>query len=227
MTREGRPWTFAAVCIMVIAMTVLLFGLSWGPADALTPVYFEAYLLIGTCIFGPAGKWPSLAQAAAFLLPGVVLALLALLGAGFWCGLWLLGLPGWGVLLARTATEGRLPTARILTFLGLLVVGSLVLVLTGFYLFLFAPAVLLLPVISLVRVAHPYYKENPLRPALEIFLAVAAVVLAIALPNQPGSWTSLFTYAGGATVAGLMIGYWATRTPLRFAQRRVNHGVRL
>ena len=58
-----RPWTFAAVCVMVVSMTLLLFGLSQVPPLQLLPCYGAAYLMIGFCIFGPAGKLPPLRQA--------------------------------------------------------------------------------------------------------------------------------------------------------------------
>lgn len=91
-----RPWTLAAVCVMVIALTLLVFGLTQVPVIELLPWYVAAYLLIGACIFDPAKQLPSLRQAVAFLLPGVLLVVLALLGVGFWCGGWPLGLPTWG-----------------------------------------------------------------------------------------------------------------------------------
>lgn len=89
------PWAFAAVCLMVLAVTLLLFGQHRDSVIQLLPGYIAAYLLIGVCIFGPARKFPSLRQSVAFLLPGVLLAPLALLNLGFWAGGWLLGLPAW------------------------------------------------------------------------------------------------------------------------------------
>jgi hypothetical protein len=41
------PWTFAAVCVMVPALTLLVFGLSQVPVVELLPGYVAAYLLIG------------------------------------------------------------------------------------------------------------------------------------------------------------------------------------
>jgi hypothetical protein len=55
---------------MVLALTLLLFGLHGESVIQLVPGYVAAYLLIGACIFGPGGKPPSLRQAIAFLLPG-------------------------------------------------------------------------------------------------------------------------------------------------------------
>jgi hypothetical protein len=62
MSQERRPWTFAAVCVMVVALTLLVFGLTQVPVTELLPWYIAAYLLIGACIFGPARKMPSLRQ---------------------------------------------------------------------------------------------------------------------------------------------------------------------
>jgi len=95
--QERRPRTFAAVCVMVPALTLLVFSLA-DPIIQLLPWYAVAYLLIGACIFVPIGKLPSLRQAVAFLFPGALLAPLALLNLGFWAGGWLLGLPAWGLL---------------------------------------------------------------------------------------------------------------------------------
>ncbi len=106
---QPRPWTFAAVCVMGTALTLLVFGLSQVPAIQLLPGYVAAYLLIGVCIFGPVGKLPSLRQAVAFLLPGALLVAVALLDLGFWCGGWLLGLPAWGPMLSRWTPVDRLP----------------------------------------------------------------------------------------------------------------------
>jgi hypothetical protein len=50
----------------------------------------------GRRLLGPTREVPSLRQAVAFLLPGALLLVLALLDFGFWCGGWLLGLPAWG-----------------------------------------------------------------------------------------------------------------------------------
>ena len=81
-----RPWTFASVCVMVPALTLLVFGLTQVPVIELLPWYTAAYLLIGACIFGPVGKLPSLPQAVAFLLPGALLIPLALLASIHrWC----------------------------------------------------------------------------------------------------------------------------------------------
>lgn len=85
--------------------------------------YVAAYLLIGACIFGPAGKLPSLRQAIVFLLPGALLVEVAFLDLGFWCGGWLLGLPAWGLLLSRWTPGNPLPVGQVLRFLGLLVLG--------------------------------------------------------------------------------------------------------
>jgi hypothetical protein len=82
-----RPRAFAAVCVMVPTLTLLVFSLA-EPIIQLLPWYVAAYLLIGACIFVPTGKLPSLRQAVAFLLPCALLAPLALLNLGFWAGGW-------------------------------------------------------------------------------------------------------------------------------------------
>ncbi|WP_324642376.1 hypothetical protein [Pseudarthrobacter sp. LT1] len=116
MSATRRPWTFAAVCVMVPALTLLVFGLSQVPVVELLPGYVAAYLLIGACIFGPAGKLPWLRQAVAFLLPGALLVPLALLNLGFWAGGWLLGLPAWGLLVSRWTPENPLQPVQLLKF---------------------------------------------------------------------------------------------------------------
>ncbi len=103
---------------MIIALTLLVFGLSQVPVIELLPVYVAAYLLIGLCIFGPAGKVPSLRQAVAFLLAGALLVGAALLDLGFWCGGWLLWLPACGRLVSRWIREKPLPAGQVLEFLG-------------------------------------------------------------------------------------------------------------
>lgn len=42
-----RPWTFAAVCVMVVALTLLFYGVTQIPMIELLPGYVAAYLLIG------------------------------------------------------------------------------------------------------------------------------------------------------------------------------------
>ncbi|MFC8523855.1 MULTISPECIES: hypothetical protein [Micrococcaceae] len=222
--RPGRrPWTFAAVCVMVTSLTLLLFGPSLGPPAPgsviqLLPSYVAAYLLIGACIFGPPGKVPSLRQAVVFLLPGALLAPLALLNVGFWAGGWLLGLPAWGLLLSRWTPENRLRALDLLKFLGLLVLGLAIFTFNVIYP-VFSLGLFLLPIIPLVRLAYPGYQARRLQAAVEVILAMAAVVVAFAVPTPEGSWSSPSTYAGGAATAGLMIAYWAWRLPRR--SRRV------
>jgi hypothetical protein len=76
---------------MAPALALLIFSLA-DPIIQLLPWYAAVYLLIGACVFGPIRKVPSVRQAVAFLLPGALLVVLALLGVGFWAGGWLLGL---------------------------------------------------------------------------------------------------------------------------------------
>lgn len=221
-----HPWTFAAVCVMVITATLLVPGLTQMPAIQLLPGYVAAYLLIGVCIFGPIGRMPSLRQSLAFLLPGVLLVVLALLDLGFWCGAWLLGLPAWGLLLSRWAPENKLLVVQVLKFLAMLVLGLVIFTFTGFILVFFSLAVFLLPFVP-IRLAHPDFRAHRLQTGVEVLLSVAAVVLALLLPTPEGSWTSPLTHAGGAAAAGLMIAFWARGIPRRSARRRLNDGAML
>jgi hypothetical protein len=82
----------------------------------------------------------------------------------------------------------------------------------------------LLPIIPLVRLAYPEYRARPLQAAVEAVLAVAAIVIAFAIPTPKGSWSSPWTYAGGAATAGLMIAYWAWRLPRRSRHRQIDNG---
>ena len=111
-----RPWTVAAVCVVVNAIAVLLFGLRPVSLIELLPGYVAAYLLVGVCVFVPLGQVPSLRQSVAFLLPGALLAPLALLNLGFWAGGWLLGLPAWGLLVSRWTPENPLQPVQLLKF---------------------------------------------------------------------------------------------------------------
>jgi hypothetical protein len=129
---DRRPWTFAAVCVMVPALTLMVFNLA-DPVIQLLPWYVATYLLIGACIFGPTRKLPSLRQAGAFLLPGALLVPLALTNVGWWCGGWLLGLPAWGLLLSRWTPENPLPAVQVLKFPGLLLLGMTIYTVNGIY----------------------------------------------------------------------------------------------
>ncbi|MDI3214037.1 hypothetical protein [Arthrobacter sp. AL12] len=220
--RARRPWTFAAVCVMVVSMALLLFGLTQVPPIRLLPGYVVTYLLIGACIFGPTGKLP-LRQAGAFLLPGVLLAALALMNLGFWAGGWLLGLPAWGLLLSRWTPENPIRIGQLLEFLGLLVLGLVIFTFNAIYPFP-SLGLFLLPVIPLVRLAYPEYRAKPLQAAVELVLGVATVVVVFAIPTPEGSWSSPWTLAGGGATVGLMIGYWAGRLPQRLRRLRPNHG---
>lgn len=100
----------------------------------------------------------------------------------------------------------------MLMFLGLLVLGMLIFTFNVIYP-VFSLGLFLLPVIPLVRLAYPEYRARPLQAAIEVLLAVAAVVIAFVLPTPEGSWASPWTYAGGAATAGLMIAYSARGHP--------------
>lgn len=208
---------------MVTSLTLLVFGLTQEPVIELLPGYVTAYLLIGVCIFGPHGKLPSLRQAAAFLLPGALLVVLALLDMGFWCGGWLLGLPAWGLLLSRSTTTNPLRAVDVLKFLGLLVLGLAVFTFNIIWV-VFSLGLLLLPLIPLVRLAYIEYRARPLQAAVEVLLAVAAIVIAFVISTPEGSWSSPWMYAGGAATAGLMITYWAWSLPRRSRRPQLNNG---
>lgn len=218
-----RPWMLAAVCLMVLAITLLLFGPPRESVLDLLPGYVAAYLLIGACVFGPARKLPSLRQALAFLLPGSLLAPLALLDLGFWAGGWLLGLPAWGLLLSGRTAQSPLPLVQILQFLCLLVLGLAIFTFNAIYP-VFGLGLYLLPLVALGQLADPEYRSRPLQAAVEGLLSVAAVATALAIPTPEGSWTSPWTYAGGASTVGLMIAFWAKGIRFRSRRLRLNDG---
>ncbi|WP_455834111.1 hypothetical protein [Pseudarthrobacter siccitolerans] len=220
---HNRPWTFAAVCVMVPALTLMVFNLA-DPVIQLLPWYAATYLLIGGCIFGPTRKVPTLRQAVAFLLPGVLLVVLALMDFGFWAGGWLIGLPAWGLLLSRWTPGNPLRVGQGVSFLGLLVLGMTIYTFNGIYP-IPSLGLFLLPIIPLVRLAYPEYRARPLQAAVEALLALAAVVIAFAIPTPEGSWSSPWTYAGGAATAGLMIAFWARGLPHRSGLLKLNNGV--
>ena len=207
---------------MVVSMALLLFGLSQVPPLQLLPGYGAAYLLIGACISGPAGKL-SLRQAAAFLLPGALLVVLALLNLGLWAGGWLLGLPAWGLMLTRLTSENPLRVLQVLKFLGLLVLGLAIFAFNVIYP-IPSLGLFVLPVIPLVRLAYPEYRARPLQAAVEILLGLVTVVAAFAVPTPEGSWSSPWTLSGGAATAGLMIAFWAHGLPRRSRRLKLNHG---
>ncbi|NSX37167.1 hypothetical protein HTS88_12235 [Pseudarthrobacter oxydans] len=216
-----RPWTFAAVCVMVPALPLLVFSLA-DPIIQLLPWYAAVYLLIGACIFGPVGKLPPLRQAVAFLLPGALLVGAGLLDLGFWAGGWLLGLPAWGLLLSRWTPENPLPAVQLLKFLGLLLLGMALFTFNATWV-IFSLTVFLLPAIPLLRLARRSYKDGQLQAAVEVLLSVAAVVVAVALPTPAGSWSSPWMHAGGAATAGLMMVFWAG-FPRHSGPLKLKHG---
>jgi hypothetical protein len=207
---------------MVPALTLLVFSLA-DPIIQLLPWYAAAYLLIGACIFVPLGRFPSLRQAVAFLLPGALLAPLALLNVGFWAGGWLLGLPAWGLLLSRWTPDNPLRVGQLLKFVGLLVLGLVIFTFNAIFV-IFSVGLFLLPAIPLIRLASPNYRARPLQAAVEVLLAVSAVVVAVAIPTPEGAWASPWIHAGGAATAGLVIAFWARGLPRR-RQNLVNDGV--
>jgi hypothetical protein len=220
---RSSPWTFAAVCVMTPALALLVFSLA-DPIIQLLPWYAAVYLLIGACIFGPARKVPSVRQAVAFLLPGALLVVLALLGLGFWAGGWLVGLPAWGLLLSRWTSENPLRVGQLLQFAGLWVLGLAIFTFNAIWV-VFSLGLFLLPIIALIRLAYPGYRARPLQAGVEVFLAVAAVVVAFATPTPEGAWASPWIYAGGAATGGLIIAFWATGLPRQSRRTRLNDGV--
>ena len=218
-----RPWAFGAVCVMVASLALLVVGLSQVPADHLLPWYVVAYLLVGACICVPTGRLPSLRQAGAFLLPGTLLVVLALLNLGFWAGGWLLGLPAWGLLLSRWTPESRLPVLKILKFFGLLVLGLVIFMFNGVFPF-FSLGLFLLPIIPMVRLAYPDYRARPLQAGVEVLLGLAVVVVAFMIPTPEGAWSSPWVHAGGAATAGLMIAFWARGLPRRSVRLQRDNG---
>ena len=217
------------MAVMVIAMTLVVSGMSQMQTIQLLPGYVAACLLIGVCIFGPVGRMPSPRQAVAFLLPGVLLVMLAFLDLGFWCGGWLLGLPAWGLLLSRWTSENRLPVVRVLKFLALLVLGLAFFMLSGFigiFLVFSLAAIFLLP-LTPIRLFYPGFRAHSVQTGGELLLSMAAVVLALLLPTTEASWSSSLIYAGGAAAAGLTIAFWAEGIPRRSARPRLHEGALL
>jgi hypothetical protein len=159
---------------MVIAMTLLVNGLAQVPAVQLLPGYVAAYLLIGAFIFGPLGRAPSPRQSVAFLLPGVLLVMVAFLDFGFWCGGWLLGLPAWGLLLSRWTSDNKLSVGQVLKFLGLLILGLAIFMLNGVIgiFFLLGLAIFLLPLLP-IRLAYPDFRAHLGQVSVEVLLSVA------------------------------------------------------
>jgi len=223
-TPSRRPWTFVAVSVMVAAVGLLLIGLSQVPPIQLLPGYTAAYLLIGACIFGPPGKLPSLRQAVAFLLPGALFVVLAMLNLGFWAGGWLLGLPAWGLLLIQWTPEKPLRVLEVIKFLGLLVLGVVIFTFNVIYPFP-SLGLFLLPVVPFFRLAYPEYRVRPLQTAVEVLVGVATVTVVFAIPPLEGSWSSPWTLAGGGATVGLMIASWARGLPRRSQRRQLNEGV--
>ena len=80
----------------------------------------------------------------------------------------------------------------------------------------------LLPVIPLVRLAYPGQR---LQAVVELRLAIATVWIAFAIPPPGGSWSSPWTYAGGAATVGLLIAYGVRGLPRRSRLLQLNDGV--
>lgn len=220
---DRRPWTFAGVCVMVVSLTLLAYGSSQVPVIQLLPWYVVAYLLIGACIFFPTGRLTSLRQAAAFLLPGALLVVLALLDFGLWAGGWLLGLPAWGLLLSRWTPANPLRVLQVLKFFSLLALGLVIFTLNVIFV-VFSLGLFVLPIIPFVRLGDPAYRVRPFQTGAEVLLGIAVLVLAFAVPTPEGTWSSSWIEAGGAATAGLMIAFWARGVPRRSKRAQFNSG---
>lgn len=48
-SQPDHPWSFPAICIMVLALTLLSYGVRWEALIQLLPGSVAAYLLIGAC----------------------------------------------------------------------------------------------------------------------------------------------------------------------------------
>ena len=78
--------------------------------------------------------------------------------------------------------------------------------------------------IPFVRLAYPEYRAKPIQAVVEVLLAVAAVVVAFAIPTQEGAYSSPWIHAGGAGTAGLMIAFWARGIPRSSRRPRLDDG---
>ncbi len=77
------------------------------------------------------------------------------------------------------------------------------------------------------RLFGPEDHRSPLSCApayVEVFLAVAAVVVAVAIPTPEGAWASPWMHAGGAATAGLIIAFWARGLPRRSRRIHLSDG---
>jgi hypothetical protein len=134
-----------------------------------------------------------------------------------------LGLPAWGLLLSRWTPENPLRVRPLLKFLGLLVLGLVIFTFNIIWV-VFSVGLFLLPAVPLIRLASPDYRARPLQAPVEALLAVAAVVMALAIPTPEGAWASPWIHAGGAAIAGLMIAFWARGLLRRYRRLQLNDG---
>jgi hypothetical protein len=89
---------------------------------------------------------------------------------------------------------------------------------------IFSFTVFLLPAIPLVRLAYPGYRARRLQVVMEVLRAVAAVVVAVAIPTPEGTWAGPWMYAGGAATSGLIMAYWAAHVPRPSPRLKLNNG---
>jgi hypothetical protein len=207
----GRLWTVAAVCVAATSILLLLRGLETRADAELLPGYAVAYILVGLCMFGPDIRAASWGQLLTFVLPGCAMVALWALGAGYWGGLWLLGLPAWAIICRRWgAWDRRQQAVKPVLFVAALIASALFFVLSGFYP-VFGPVLLAaVPMVSPVLfIASHAYRRQPLRAAAEFLLSCAVVAVALALPSS--SWLSPPGLAAAAVLTGLLMAVWAGR----------------
>ena len=135
-----------------------------------------------------------------------------------------MGVAAWGLLLSRWTPDNPLRVGQLLKFFGLLVLGLVIFTFNALFV-IFSVGLILLPAVPLTRLASPEYRARPLQAAVEVLLAVSAVVVSVAIPTPEGAWASPWIPAGGAATAGLMIAYWDWRVPGRSRRRQLNDGV--
>lgn len=202
-------WTVAAVSISAISLLLMLHALSIVPPTQLLPWYVLTYLLVGIGMMLPNLKVVSSTTLITFGLPGLFMVVIWAMEAGYWGGLWLLGLPAWAIICQRWPRFTRRQRITQPSLFVLILAGaSLMFVLSGFYVPNFSAFLLpLLPIVLLV--SSQSYRLQPWRAAVEITLSVAVVATSLLLPDL--GWGSPVGFAGGAVLAGVLMALWAGR----------------